>query len=179
MQRAIGRTAPLGKNQHRNAVLAYDVGRARKRLDRCAGIFSRHRDMSRAREMSPEKRDLEQPLLGEEPELNRNIAQDHGRVHVTQVIGNEDVAGVGIDFFKPFDLHPHAREPQDRTRPRARQLDLRVAALFKQRDHNADRSAKNRRNHDQRIDDQKAPDQSHPFIVRSALEPPRPETAIR
>ena len=112
------RAPALGKDEQRDAAFAdYLRGRGHG-LHRRAGVVARNGDVAGARQVRSEQRNLEQSALGEKTELHRNVCENHRRIHVAEMIGDENVASVGCNFLQALDFHLHSAHPQQDSAPR-------------------------------------------------------------
>src|SRR5581483_11435554 len=124
------RSSALWKNDQRNAAVLDRLGGESERLYGGARIGSHDRDVTRSRQVPPEKRDAEKSLLGHETELHRNVREHHGRVHITGVIGGEHVAARRGDFIAANHRYFYAAHRQQNTRPGGGHSGLAAAAAI-------------------------------------------------
>jgi hypothetical protein len=76
--------------------------------------------MPAALEMPAEHRKARERCLCDDPELKRQRAEDHRRVVMALVIGDEDVGGAGRHALEALDGDADAGRVQDQARPRTR-----------------------------------------------------------
>src|SRR5579871_3832872 len=101
----VARAAAFGKNEQGDSFFPHDVGGERHGFHRGASVFPRDADVSGAPEMPAEERNLEEATLGEKAETYGDTGESHRRVHVAQMVRDENIAAVFGDLFESF--YPH------------------------------------------------------------------------
>ena len=152
------RSAAFRKNEQRDAALAHYLRRRVHGLHRGPGIVARNGDVAGAGQVRAQQRNLEQAAFRKKTELHWNVCENHWRIHVAEVIGDENVASVRCNLLQAVHLHFHSAAPQKKARPDARHRDLPAAAGLKQGDDQAHQSESDGGKNDQRSGDEIRPE---------------------
>ena len=81
--------------------------------------------------MTAEERDGEEFLLGEEAEVDWNVREQNRCIHIANVSGADDVAGVGIELFQADYLDAGASGAEEHASPDAGDGELLAAVGIK------------------------------------------------
>ncbi len=113
--------------------------------------------MAGACQVRAKQRNLEQAALRKKTELHRNVCQNHWRIHVAKVIGDENVASAGCNLFQAREPSLSPAAPQKKARPGPRHRDLSAAAGLKKGDDQAHQSETDGGKNDERSGDEIRP----------------------
>ena len=113
--------------------------------------------MTGAAQVIAEERDFEKTLFGHEAELHGDGGEDAGGVHVAQMVGDEDVAALGIDLLEAFDLETNETDPEEHSRPGAGNRNLHPSGRLKERHDQIDGSITDGAEDDEWVDDDQRP----------------------
>ena len=96
------------------------------------------------------------------------LARSHWRIHIAEMIRNENVIAIRCDLLQTFHFHLHSAAPQKEARPLARHCDLLASVVLEKRNHPAHQSESDGGKYDQWSCDEVRAEKRHWFYFTSS-----------